>query len=56
MKPDTIKSILDAHGIPYYEENGNIFADSMINGTTLFEEVENVTTWTRYQLFTWLGY
>lgn len=51
-----IKNTLDLHGAPYYEKDGNIYADSMISGTTRFEYVENVTTWTRYQLYTWLGY
>ena len=56
MNPETIKRILNDHGIPYYETNGRIYADSMISGTTRFEIVEDVTTWTRSQLYTWLGY
>jgi hypothetical protein len=52
----TIKQILKDHGVPHYERNGNIYADSMIGGTTLFERVENVTLWTRSELYAWLGY
>jgi hypothetical protein len=51
-----IKQILKDHGAPYYEENGNIFADSMISGTKLFEQTENVTKWSYSKLMTWLGY
>lgn len=56
MTNATIKQILKNHGVPHYELNGNIYADSMISGTALFEQVENVTLWTRTQLFQWLGY
>ena len=56
MTNQTIKQILKNHSIPYYERNGDIYADSMIAGTALFEHVENVTLWTRTQLFQWLGY
>ena len=56
MSITTIKKILDAHGVPYFEKDGSIYADSMISGTTKFEQAENVTTWTRYKLYTWLGY
>ena len=56
MTPQTIKQILKNHGVPFYQSNGNIYADSMENGTKTFDKVENVTTWTRTQLFAWLGY
>ena len=56
MNPETIKRILDNHGVPYYTNGGSIYADSMEAGTALFEKVENVTAWTRSQLYTWLGY
>ena len=52
----TIKQLLKNHGVPHYERNGNIYADSMIAGTARFEIVHNVTTWTRTQLISWLGY
>ena len=53
---EKIRKILDLHGVPNYTENGNIYADSMISGKKLFEEVENVTDWTKSQLYIWLGY
>lgn len=51
-----IGKILSAHGVPYYIENNQIFVDSMIAFTTKFEQVENVTDWTRQELYNWLGY
>lgn len=56
MTIERIKKILDLHGVPNYTQDGNIYADSMISGTTLFEKVENVTRWSRSQLYIWLGY
>ena len=56
MTPKKIINILKAHGAPYKVENGQILVDSMISGTRLFEKLENVTDWTREQLFIWLGY
>ena len=56
MTVKTIEQILKAHGIPYFKRGGEIFADSMIGGTALFEIVENVTTWNRARLLSWLGY
>ena len=56
MTSYTIKQLLKNHGVPYYEHNGNVYADSMQAGTALFEIVHNVTTWTRPQLIAWLGY
>lgn len=51
-----IKRILDMHSVPNYEKDGRIYADSMISGYSLFQEVEDVTDWTFEQLFAWLGY
>lgn len=51
-----IENILKAHSVPYYIENGHIYADSMINGTEIFKHTENATRWTKKQLYTWLGY
>lgn len=51
-----IKQILKNHSVPFYELNGNVYADSMIGGTGRFEIVHNVTTWSRTELFNWLGY
>jgi hypothetical protein len=56
MIPEKIKKILRDHGVPYYEENGEIFADSMISGTKHFEQTENVTHWSYSELMSWLGY
>ncbi len=56
MTISKIKKILRGHGIPHYEKDGNVFADSMIGGTKLFEQVENVTHWSYAELMTWLGY
>ena len=51
-----IKRILDMHSVPNFEKGGRIYADSMISGYTLFQEVEDVTDWTYSELFAWLGY
>lgn len=51
-----IKRILDLHGVPHYEKDGHIYADSMISGNKTFEEVLDVTNWTKSHLAAWLGY
>ena len=56
MKLSTICKILDAHGVPYRIRDGRIEADSMEAYTETFEEVEDVTDFTRTELFDWLGY
>lgn len=56
MCNEKIIRILELHHIPYYEKNGEVFADSMIAYTELFQEVENVTGWSKRQLYDWLGY
>lgn len=57
MRMETIAKILDAHFIPYrVTDDGRILADSGICWTRLFEEVEDVTDWTRKMLYDWLGY
>lgn len=56
MTAEKIIKILKNHGVPYKVEDGQILADSMISGTEQFEKTENVTTWTRAELLTWLGY
>lgn len=56
MTLERIARILDAHSVPHYEKDGHIYADSMISGTELFEEVEDVTNWTASKLAAWLGY
>lgn len=56
MKPETIKKLLDNHGVPYTVRDGRILADSMESGRRVFEKTEDVTDWTMYQLLCWLGY
>lgn len=56
MSIKTIAAILDQHGVPYKTENGRIYADSMIAFTPLFSETVDVTSYTKNQLYTWLGY
>lgn len=56
MTNATIKQILKNHGVPHYERDGNVYADSMESGTELFEKVVDVTLWSRTELFRWLGY
>lgn len=51
-----ISKILDLHSVPYYTENGRIYADSMESSLLLWDKVINVTNWTRRQLLDWLGY
>lgn len=51
-----IGKILKEHSIPYFEKNGKIFADTMLAGTELFEEVEELTGISREKLYKWLGY
>lgn len=51
-----IEHILDAHCVPHYEKDGHIYADSMDAAKNLFEEVEDVTNWTKSRLAAWLGY
>lgn len=56
MSIKTIAAILDQHGVPYLIRNGRILADSMIAFTPLFSETVDVTSYTKGQLYTWLGY
>lgn len=56
MKISRIKKILDAHSVPNFEKEGHIYADSMISGSGLFEEVEDLTGWSMKKLRAWLGY
>ena len=51
-----IAQTLEAHSVPYYIENNRIFADSMICGTQMFDEVVDLTDYTCSKLFAWLGY
>lgn len=51
-----IQTILDTHGVPNFIAAGRIWADSMAAHTALFEEIEDLTDYTREDLFAWLGY
>jgi len=51
-----IQTILDAHGMPNFIAAGRIFADSMGAFTAPFEEIEDLTDYSRAELFAWLGY
>lgn len=56
MTTQQIAAVLDLHDVPYYTENGHIFADSMSAFTKVFEEVVDLTGYTYRQLLEWLGY
>jgi hypothetical protein len=56
MTIERIKSILDSHGVPNFIAAGRIWADTMTAHTALFEEVEDLTDYSRADLFAWLGY
>ena len=56
MKNEKIANILDKHYIPYFEQEGRICADSMLGGTDIFEEVEDLTGYSYKKLMAWLGY
>lgn len=53
MEISRIKKILDAHSTPYYIKGGRIFADCMF---AFHEKFEDVTGWSKTQLYVWLGY
>ena len=56
MSISKIQSILDSHGVPSFISAGRIFADSMGAFTAPFEEIEDLTDYSRAELFAWLGY
>lgn len=56
MRIEAIKKILDAHSVPNYTNGGRVFANSMLSGSAIFETVEDVTDWSKSQLYAWLGY
>ncbi len=53
---EKIKKIIDRHHVPYFEQNGRLFANSMEGGTELFEHAVDVTDMTKPELYAWLGY
>lgn len=56
MTKQLIEIILKNHGIPYYINNGRVYADDMESYSEPFENVTDVTDFTTEQLKTWLGY
>ncbi|MGN0404035.1 MAG: hypothetical protein ACI4F1_02315 [Bariatricus sp.] len=56
MKNETIMRILKDHSVPCFQTDGHIFADTMIAGSALFEDVEDLTGYDKKQLYNWLGY
>jgi hypothetical protein len=56
MTNEKIANILEKHYIPYFEQDNRIYADSMQVGTAIFEEVEDLTGYSRHELLAWLGY
>lgn len=56
MKNEAIRKILDNHSVPCYEKDGHIFADTMIAGYSQFDDVDDLTGYTRKQVYEWLGY
>ena len=56
MEYEKILKVLEAHGIPFFITGKQIFADSMISGTGLFEQVEEITKMNKSQFMQWLGY
>ncbi len=56
MENNTIIQILKYHSVPCYEKDGHVYADSMINGLGLFEEVVDLTGYSKNKLLYWLGY
>ena len=56
MTNTQIKRILDQHSVPNYESGNHIYADSMISGTAIYEQVVDLTGITKPALYQWLGY
>lgn len=56
MKIQRIAQILTAHNVPFVVKGGRIYADTMEAFTQPFEHVEDLTNYTREDLFAWLGY
>ena len=51
-----IANILEQHSVPYFIKDDHIYADSMVAFSKLFEEVIDLTCYTRRELYAWLGY
>lgn len=51
-----IQDILYAHNIPYYIQDDRIYAATMEASSKPLEHVQDLTGFTRPELFAWLGY
>ena len=56
MTNTMIAKLLAQHSVPYYEQDGHIYADTMCSGLAVFEDVEDLTGFSRSELLNWLGY
>ena len=56
MGNTNIIKLLNAHGVPFYEKDNNIYADSMEAFTPIFEKVINLTGKSKKFILEWLGY
>lgn len=56
MSNKNIIKLLNAHGVPFYEKDNNIYADSMESFTPMFEKVINLTGKSAAFILEWLGY
>ena len=56
MGNTNIIKLLNAHGVPFYEKDNNIYADSMEAFTPIFEKVINLTGKNKKFILEWLGY
>lgn len=56
MSIPSIAKILDSHSVPYFINNGHIYADSMVAFSALFDEVVEMTCWSCDEIYSWLGY
>lgn len=56
MTIEYIVKVLAQHSIPFKIECNRVYADSMLAGTETFEQVVDVTDWTKSNLYAWLGY
>lgn len=56
MSIERIAEVLTLHSVPYRIIDGHIYADTMRNGSSPLEEVEDLTGYRYHQLIAWLGY
>lgn len=56
MTIEYIAKVLTQHSIPFQIENHRVYVDCMLAGTETFEQIVDVTDWTKSELYAWLGY